>query len=100
MTENYLRYLGSWIETGSYSSFVQYLFVLTHIRTYGNKVQCHCQCNQAVDVLGVSRYIAYSKMASCGYSLRLQNADSCVISSEYPKAKHAVFVMLKGCDHL
>jgi hypothetical protein len=37
-------------------------------------------------------------MASCGYSLLLQNADSCGISSEYPK--HVVFVMLKGCDHL
>jgi hypothetical protein len=35
-------------------------------------------------------------MASCGYSLLLQNADSCGISSEYPK--HVVFVTLKDCE--
>lgn len=41
-------------------------------------------------------YPVNGKMASCGYSLLLENADPCGISSDHPK--HDVFVTLKDCE--
>ena len=36
------------------------------------------------------------KMASCGYSMLLENAETCGMSSDYPR--HVLFVTLKDCE--